>query len=90
PDFSHRLAEYAAALSTRLVDLRRTLAEQRPDTYLPDLATSLNNQSVRLAALGQTEQALQAITEAVDLYRTLAEQRPDTYLPDLATSLNNQ
>ncbi|MFL1446222.1 S1 family peptidase, partial [Nocardiopsis protaetiae] len=48
PDFSHRLAEYAAALSTRLVDLRRTLAEQRPDTYLPDLATSLNNQSVRL------------------------------------------
>ncbi|MFC8048113.1 tetratricopeptide repeat protein, partial [Nocardia sp. NPDC057353] len=71
------------------VQLRRTLATQRPDAYLPDLAGSLNNLANRLSGLGRAEQALTAIEEAVQLYRTLATQRPDAYLPDLATSLNN-
>ena len=45
---------------------------------------------VRLADLGQREQALAAIEEAVTIRRQLAHARPDAFLPDLATSLNNR
>ncbi len=90
PNFSHRLAEFAADLAHRNVTAYRALAEQDLDAFLADLAMSLNNQSNRLGDVGRVEEALEAITEAVDRYRALAEQRPDAFLPDLATSLNNQ
>ena len=61
----------------------------RPDAFRPDLAGSLNNLAVRLAALGRREDALAAIQEAVAIYRELAAARPDAFRPDLATSLNN-
>ena len=70
--------------------IRRQLAEARPDAFLPDLATSLNNLSDRLSDLGRREEALAAIEEAVAIRRQLAEARPDAFLPDLAMSLNNQ
>ncbi|MFF8619084.1 tetratricopeptide repeat protein, partial [Streptomyces sp. NPDC015350] len=57
--------------------------------HLPDLATSLNNLSIRLGEVGRREEGLDAIQEATGHYRTLAEASPDAYLPDLATSLNN-
>jgi len=50
----------------------------------------LNNQSIRLAALGRREEALAAIQQAVALYRELVAARPDAFGPDLASSLNNQ
>ncbi|MEZ7132641.1 tetratricopeptide repeat protein [Nonomuraea sp. AD125B] len=82
--------EEALEAITEAVDIRRHLAEARPDAFLPDLAMSLNNQSADLGALGRREEALEAITEAVDIRRRLAEARPDAFLPDLAMSLNNQ
>ncbi len=82
--------EEALTAVTRAVDIRETLAEQRPDVFLPDLAMSLSNQSVRLAGLGRREEALTAVTRAVDIRETLAEQRPDAFLPDLASALSNQ
>ncbi|QXJ23628.1 tetratricopeptide repeat protein [Actinomadura graeca] len=82
--------EEALEAVTEAVEVYRTLAEARPDAFLPDLATSLNNQSGCLSDLGRREEALEAITEAVEVYRTLAEARPDAFLPDLAMSLNNQ
>ncbi|WP_165396273.1 tetratricopeptide repeat protein [Streptomyces sp. F001] len=82
--------EEALDAVTRAVEIRQTLAEQRPDAFLPDLASALNNQSVRLADLGRREEALDAVTRAVEIYQTLAEQRPDAFLPDLASALNNQ
>ncbi|WP_158715630.1 trypsin-like peptidase domain-containing protein, partial [Streptomyces sp. NRRL S-481] len=48
PYSSHNLAETAAHLAQRLADHHRALAATAPDTFLPDLATSLNNLSVRL------------------------------------------
>ncbi|MYW47458.1 ATP-binding protein, partial [Streptomyces sp. SID161] len=75
---------------TRAVEIRETLARQRPDTFLPALATSLNNQSNHLADLGRRGEALTAITRAVGTYETLAVQQPDAFLPDLAMALNNQ
>ena len=47
---------------------------------------SLNNLSIRLGALGRSEEGLAAITEAVEIQRRLAAQRPDAFLPDVATS----
>jgi hypothetical protein len=42
------------------VKIYRGLAAARPDAFLPDLATSLNNQSNRLSELGRREDALLA------------------------------
>src|SRR5690606_32273936 len=65
----------------------RRLAEQQPDVFLPDLATSLQNLGIVKRKLGRREDALRATQEAVDIRRRLAEQRPDAFLPDLAMSL---
>ncbi|WP_411543834.1 hypothetical protein [Kitasatospora sp. DSM 101779] len=63
--------------------LYRNLATTRPDTYLPNLAGSLHNRTLRLGDVGRLEDALAAIEEAATLYRNLATTRPDTYLPNL-------
>ncbi|MFE6788215.1 tetratricopeptide repeat protein [Streptomyces sp. NPDC057680] len=56
---------------------------------LPNLATSLNNLSIRLGDVGRRAEGLAAVEEALAIRRTLAEANPDAYLPDLASSLNN-
>src|SRR4051812_24155709 len=57
PEHSTRLAATAATLTAHLVTLYRELAEAAPDAYLPDLASSLNNYSVRLDAVGRSAEA---------------------------------
>ena len=69
------------------LEIRRRLAQDRPDAFLPDMAGSLNNLGNTLSALGRREEALQAAQEAVDIRRRLAQDRPDAFLPDLARSL---
>ena len=81
--------EEALAAAEEAVRLYRTLAQARPDAFMPDLAGSLNNLAARLSDLGRREEALAAVEEAVRLYRTLAQARPDAFMPDLAGSLNN-
>jgi Tetratricopeptide repeat len=68
----------------------RQLAQARPDAFLPDLATALNNQSGRLSGLGRREEALASAEEAVTIRRQLVHAHPDAFLPDLATALNSQ
>ena len=82
--------EEALTAIDQAVTAYRDLAAARPDAFLPDLATSLNNQSNRLADLGRREEALTAIDQAAAIRRDLAAARPDAFLPDLAMSLNNQ
>ncbi|MGZ2360923.1 tetratricopeptide repeat protein [Streptomyces sp. 372A] len=89
PHSSQRLSRTAAHLAQAVTDHYRIRAEADPDTYLPDLASALNNLSVRLGELGRRAEGLSAVEEAVRHYRTLAENNPDAYLPDLAMSLNN-
>ncbi len=79
--------EEALAAAREAVDIRRQLAQSRPDAFLPDLARSLNNYGNRLSQLGRREEALAAAGEAVALYRQLVQSRPDAFLPDLASSL---
>ena len=81
--------EEALAASQEAVEIRRRLAQARPDAFLPDLATSLNNLGNHLSNLGLSEEALAASREAVDIYRRLAQSGPNTFPPALATSLNN-
>ncbi len=68
--------EEALEASVEAVTVYRGLAEARPDAFLPDLASSLNNHAVRLGEVGQREEALEASVEAVTVYRDLAEARP--------------
>ncbi|MFC9263811.1 tetratricopeptide repeat protein [Streptomyces hydrogenans] len=89
PDTSHRLALTAALLANTITSHYRALTDANPDVYLPDLAVSLNDLSVRLGGVGRREEGLAAIQEANGHYRALADANPDAHLPDLAMSLNN-
>ncbi|MFJ2854910.1 tetratricopeptide repeat protein [Streptomyces sp. NPDC087215] len=89
PHSSRRLARTAVHLAQTITSHCRALAVANPDAYLPDLAGSLNNLSVRLGDVGRRAEGLAAVEEAVRHYRALAEVNPDAYLPDLAGSLNN-
>ena len=55
--------------------------------FRPDLARSLNNLAVDLAALGRAEDARAAIEEAVTIRRELAAVWPDAYRHQLEQSL---
>ncbi|MCX6633607.1 MAG: SIR2 family protein, partial [Acidobacteria bacterium] len=79
--------EEALQATEEAVRLYRQIAAERPDAFLPDLASSLNNLGPVLSVLGRREEALQATEEAVSIRRQLAAERPDAFLPDLATSL---
>ena len=70
-------------------DLYRSLVEESPAAYTPDLAASLNNLAAFLSEAGERGEALEAAREAADLYKALAGASPAAYTPDLAASLNN-
>ena len=62
--------------SRRPSSIRRRLAAANPAAYLPDLASSLNNLSNRLAEAGRPRGALAAINEAVELHRAAGRGQP--------------
>jgi hypothetical protein len=55
------------------------LAKAQPAAFEPDLATSLNNLSLRLSDSGDRGGALRAIQEAVELSRRLAKAQPAAF-----------
>ena len=59
--------EQALTSIEEAVQVHWWLAAERPEVFLPDLALSLNNPSLRLADLGRREQALTAVEEAVTI-----------------------
>jgi hypothetical protein len=59
--------EEGLAAVEEAVGIRRRLAEARPDAFLPDLAMSLNNLSVRLGELGRREEGLAASEQAASI-----------------------
>ncbi|MGZ4224051.1 MAG: tetratricopeptide repeat protein [Solirubrobacteraceae bacterium] len=68
---------------------RRSAGWRLPLAHEADLATSLNNLSVRLGEAGRCEQALAPVEEAVTMRRRLAATDPAAHEPILATALNN-
>ena len=67
----------------------RELAKENPRTYLPNVATTLNNLAVLHSDKKEFPQALGKCEEALKIRRELAKENPETYLPDVATTLNN-
>ena len=71
------------------MQIYRTLAEDNPHAYLPDVAMTLNN----LANLQQAQNEYGATQgnyeEALQIYRSIAEDNPYAYLPDVAMTLVN-
>ncbi len=63
-------------LSRRAVVLCTAGGVRSVAAFRPDLARSLHNLGIRLAALGRREEALAATREAADLYRALAAATP--------------
>ena len=58
-------------------DIRRELAEARPDAFRPDLAMSLNNLGNRYSALGRRAEALEAYREAISTLAPYFDQYAD-------------
>ena len=97
--YANLLADYnkkyeAVKYYQEALDIRQRLATANPDTYLPDLARTLNNLAnlqVDLSRenLGRYGEAEKNHKEALEIQRRLADSNPDAYLPDLAMTLNN-
>ena len=91
------LAALHSAIPTHTVSLREAaqllaaaqVEAARRGGSMADLAGALNNLSLRLAALGRREQALQAIQEAVELYRWLATRWPQVFRSQLVVALDD-
>ena len=73
----------------RALQLRRELAQQNPATYVPDMATTLNNLGNLDRLQNRTEDARHHYEEALEIHRQMAAQNMDPYLPDMAMVLNN-
>jgi len=78
--------EEALAASQEAVDIRRRLAQSRPDAFLPGLATSISVMSDVLAALGRDGEAAKASTHALEILAPFVERYPQTY-GDLARTI---
>jgi tetratricopeptide (TPR) repeat protein len=76
--------EYEEGLKTN-----RELAQKYPESYLPDVAQTLNNLGIVDSAQNREEEARKAFEEALKTYRELEQKNPETYLPYVATTLNN-
>jgi len=79
----------AQPLYEEALQIYRKLAEENPRTYLPYVATTLNNLANLQKAKNEFGDALEKYEEALQIYRKLAEENPRTYLPDVAMTLNN-
>jgi tetratricopeptide (TPR) repeat protein len=71
------------------LELRRQLAQQNPATYLPDMATTLNNLGNLDRMENRPRDAHQHYLAALEIHRQLERQNLERYRPDLATALNN-
>ena len=53
----------------------RELAEKEPDTYLPEVAQTLNDLGIVDSAQNRAEEAWKAFAEALKIYRELAQKK---------------
>ena len=79
----------AFALYEKTLNSYRDLAETNPQTYLPDVAMTLNNLANLQFDKNDYAGAEQGYREALQIRRDLAKTNPQTYLPDVAMTLNN-
>ena len=73
----------------RALEIRRQLAQQDPERYLPYLAGSLTNLGTVDREENRLDEARQHFEGALKIYRQIAQQNPDAYQYYLATTLSN-
>src|SRR6267154_368998 len=88
-DIAMNRAEEDRKAFKEALKIYRELEQKNPGTYLPCVATTLNNLGVFDHAQNRLEEARKALDETLKTYRELAEKNRETYLPDVALALNN-
>lgn len=83
--------EFAAAEQSyvQALDIYERLAQVNLQTYLPDVATTLNNLANLQSDKNELMAAEASYRRALDIQEQLAAVNPQTYLPDVARTLNN-
>jgi tetratricopeptide (TPR) repeat protein len=71
--------EEALSASQEAVEIRRRLAQSRPDAFLPDLARSISVHSDVLAALDRNGEAARAAVEALQTLLPYVQRYPETF-----------
>lgn len=89
PRYSTLLSQTSLSVAKARVALFGEGSRSNRDTYLPDLASSLNDLAFRLTAVGSRAEGLDVGQEAVALCRELVDLNRDDHLPLLAVSLND-
>ena len=87
-DAQHRFAEGEAAYREAL-KIRRRLAEENPDAYLPDVAMTCNNLAILLKNQHRMEEAERLYREALEIRRSLAKENPAAFLPEKSDTAFN-
>lgn len=83
-DFTLASENYSEALN-----IRRKLATDNPEAFLPDVANTLNKLANLQYKFDQNKIALKNYNEALRIRRKLALDNPNTFLPEVANTLNN-
>ena len=85
----HNQFDTALPLYEEALTIYRRLADANPQTYLSDVAMTLNNLANLHLAKNKFPAALAAYEEALTIRRRLADANPQTYLPDVAMTAMN-
>ena len=67
----------------------RELAQKEPETYLPQVAITLNNFGIFDSDKNQLNEARNEYEEALKIQRELVQKEPETYLLYVAATLSN-
>jgi len=84
----NRMDEARKAFEEAL-SIRRDLARQSPEAYLPEVAWILNNLGNLHRQQNRQDEARKAYEEALKIRRDFAQQRPESFRSDMAMILNN-
>ncbi len=89
PETTLVLRERAATITFTILERLRVLVTAHPDTFQPNLASTLNNLGCRLSALGRRQEALAAAQEAVEVLSPRFLDHPAAFADWMRTMVRN-
>jgi tetratricopeptide (TPR) repeat protein len=85
----HRIGGTRPGRKGEALKIYRELAQKEPETYLPQVAITLNNLGIFDSDKNQLNEARKDYEEALEIHRELAQKEPKIYLSYIAATLNN-
>jgi tetratricopeptide (TPR) repeat protein len=82
-DRGHNRMDEARKDYDEALKIRRELAQKNPDTYLPDVAVTLNNLGYLLSNQNRMDEARKAYDEALGIYQRFAARDPARFAKDV-------